>query len=432
MDIIIILLLIATLAAIGIFGYKIASSGSAREQSSARDNERFESRLREMEDLHKREMMLMREHFEQQRNDLARQHSEQVERIRRDSELQFESISRRIFEEEKERLHSVNREGIDALLAPLKARMEEFQRMVTEAHASDVRGRANLAGQVEQLMKLNVTIGEEARNLTMALKGDSKVQGDWGEQVLTTLLEKGGLVKGIHYDTQLTRDSAGGVLRNDEGRALRPDAVIYLPDRRTLIVDSKVSLTAFVDYCNANTDEEKRAAARRHLDSVKKHIKELADKHYQKLVEHAAEHVIMFMPVESAYLEAVRLDSSIWSYAYERKVAIVTPSHLFSTMQIVSQLWTRDDQNRHVAKIAEAGGRLYDKLALFCRTFEKLDGSLNAARAAYDEALSQLCTGRGNALRQAAAMKELGAKVSKSIPQKFAEMALDNADEECE
>lgn len=423
MDLLILILLGGVLAVLVWLGISQKRINYLSKRNKDDEAELFSRKLEEMENRHRLELELLRSNFETQRHDLMQQYEKQTQQIRNESASQFEILSRKVFEDEKERLKAVNREGIEALLQPLKSRIEEFQRLVTDAHNADTKGRENLAGQVEQLMRLNLTIGQEARNLTSALKGDSKVQGDWGENILATILEKAGLVEGIHFDTQLTRDASGQVLRNETGNALRPDAVIYLPDRRSLIVDSKVSLTAFTDYCNAEDEDSRRNAGKRHLESVKKHIKELADKHYPDVVANAADHVVMFMPLENAYMVALRLDPTLWSYAYSRKVAIVTPVHLFSTLQIVSQLWTRDDQNRHVAKIAEAGGKLYDKLATFCKTFEKIDNSLTAARTAYDEALSQLCTGKGNAIKQASAMKELGAKATKAMPKKFEDLA---------
>lgn len=373
------------------------------------------SRIEEIQLLHKVETEMLRENFENQRRELANQ---------------FEVLSRHILAEEQKRLRNENDTGIQALLSPLRSRLDEFQRLVSDAHEADLRGRANLAGQVEQLMKLNLTIGEEARRLTSALKRDTKIQGDWGEHILSTLLEKGGLVKGIHFDTQITRDSSGNVLRNEEGSQLRPDVVVYLPDQRSLIIDSKVSLTAFVDYCNASDDEQRQRHGRRHVESVKKHIKELAEKHYPEVIENACENVMMFMPMENAFLLAFELDDSLWRFAFERKVAVVSPTHLFSAIQIVSQLWVRDDQNKHVAKIAETGGKLYDKLASFCKTFEKIDSAITASRNAYDDAFAQLCSGRGNAIRQAMTLKNLGAKVSKPFPPKFIDANDDLSDEE--
>lgn len=429
MDVLIIIMLAVVCGVLVWLGISMKKAGSRRTESDNEERNEYLRRLEDMERRHKMELELMKDNFETQRRDIIEQHQHHIEQLRRDGEARFESLSRKILDEEQQRLREANVQGMESILAPLRARMDEFQRVVTEARESDTRGRANLAGQVEQLMRLNITIGQEARNLTSALKGDSKLQGDWGEHILSTLLEKAGLEEGIHFDTQITRDSFGQVLRSDDGAGLRPDAVIYLPDHRSLIVDSKVSLTAFMDYCNASDDDMRKQAGRRHLESVKKHIRELAEKNYPKVIADAAEHVIMFMPVENAYIVALRLDPSLWNYAYSRKVAIVTPTHLFSTLQIVTQLWTRDDQNRHVAKIAEAGGKLYDKLAIFCRSFEKIDGALSAARTAYDDALRQLATGKGNALRQAEAMKELGAKVQKSIPQKFIDLS-DVSDED--
>ena len=277
--------------------------------------------------------------------------------------------------------------------------------------------------QIERLVKLNETIGEEARNLTSALKGNSKVQGDWGEMILETLLENAGLERGINFETQLTRDSGGNVLKNDEGKLLRPDVLIKLPDNHSIIVDSKVSLTAFIDYCNAEDENVRIVAGKKHLQSVYAHIDELYAKMYQNNLKGAADYVMMFIPNESAYIAAVQLDINLWKYAYERGVIIVSPTHLFSVMSIVSQLWRQDKQNRNAMMIAERGGKLYDKLVLFMDSFEKVGKSIDDAMTSYNKSFNQLRTGKGNVLRQAEDMKALGAKASKSLPERLSDSA---------
>ena len=354
---------------------------------------------------------------------LTAKYEKQNESLRREMMLQFNVLASDVLKRNSESLKEANSEQIDALLRPLKENIESFKKTISEGYVKESSSRKLLEVQIERLVKLNETIGEEARNLTSALKGNSKVQGDWGEMILETLLENAGLERGINFETQLTRDGSGNVLKNDEGKLLRPDVLIKLPDNHSIIVDSKVSLTAFVDYCNAEDENVRIVAGKKHLQSVYAHIDELYAKMYQNNLKGAADYVMMFIPNESAYIAAVQLDINLWKYAYERGVIIVSPTHLFSVMSIVSQLWRQDKQNKNAKLIAERGGKLYDKLVLFMDSFEKVGKSIDDAMTSYNKSFNQLRTGKGNVLRQAEDMKNLGAKASKSLPERLSDSA---------
>ena len=415
MDFVIIVLLIAVLIFLCVVAVKMK-----KEQS---DDALIESQRKQMTESVNRQIDLLTRQHACQMEMLTAKYEQQNEALRQEMMLQFNVLASDVLKRNSESLKEANSEQIDALLRPLKENIESFKKTISEGYVKESSSRKLLEVQIERLVKLNETIGEEARNLTSALKGNSKVQGDWGEMILETLLENAGLERGINFETQLTRDSGGNVLKNDEGKLLRPDVLIKLPDNHSIIVDSKVSLTAFVDYCNAEDENVRIVAGKKHLQSVYAHIDELYAKMYQNNLKGAADYVMMFIPNESAYIAAVQLDINLWKYAYERGVIIVSPTHLFSVMSIVSQLWRQDKQNRNAMLIAERGGKLYDKLVLFMDSFEKVGKSIDDAMTSYNKSFNQLRTGKGNVLRQAEDMKALGAKASKSLPERLSDSA---------
>ena len=415
MDFVIIVLLIAVLIFLCVVAVKMK-----KEQS---DDVLIESQRKQMTESVNRQIDLLTRQHARQIEMLTAKYEKQNEALRQEMMLQFNVLASDVLKRNSESLKEANSEQIDALLRPLKENIESFKKTISEGYVKETSSRKLLEVQIERLVKLNETIGEEARNLTSALKGNSKVQGDWGEMILETLLENAGLERGINFETQLTRDSGGNVLKNDEGKLLRPDVLIKLPDNHSIIVDSKVSLTAFVDYCNAEDENVRIVAGKKHLQSVYAHIDELYAKMYQNNLKGAADYVMMFIPNESAYIAAVQLDINLWKYAYERGVIIVSPTHLFSVMSIVSQLWRQDKQNKNAMLIAERGGKLYDKLVLFMDSFEKVGKSIDDAMTSYNKSFNQLRTGKGNVLRQAEDMKALGAKASKSLPERLSDSA---------
>lgn len=415
MDFVIIVLLIAVLIFLCVVVVKMKKERS--------NDVLIESQRKQMTESVNRQIDLLTRQHARQIEMLTAKYEQQNEALRQEMMLQFNVLASDVLKRNSESLKEANSEQIDALLRPLKENIESFKKTISEGYVKETSSRKLLEVQIERLVKLNETIGEEARNLTSALKGNSKVQGDWGEMILETLLENAGLERGINFETQLTRDSGGNVLKNDEGKLLRPDVLIKLPDNHSIIVDSKVSLTAFVDYCNAEDENVRIVAGKKHLQSVYAHIDELYAKMYQNNLKGAADYVMMFIPNESAYIAAVQLDINLWKYAYERGVIIVSPTHLFSVMSIVSQLWRQDKQNRNAMLIAERGGKLYDKLVLFMDSFEKVGKSIDDAMTSYNKSFNQLRTGKGNVLRQAEDMKNLGAKASKSLPERLSDSA---------
>ena len=279
----------------------------------------------------------------------------------------------------------------------------------------------------KELTDANNTVGREARELANVLKGSSKKQGDWGEMVLENILENSGLRRGEEYEVQKQRDADGNALRDESGRMLRPDVVVYYPGQRVVIIDSKVSLTAFMDYTNAESQADADRFGKMHLTSVIKHINELANKNYQDyLGKNRLDFVMMFIPNEAAYNAAMTLDPGLWVKAYEKGVLMVSPTQLISSLRIIKQVWNTENQARNAIEIAEKSGNMYDKFVGFVKDMEKIDSSINQLRSTFGDAMNKLSTGRGNLVRQAEGLRKLGIKAKKRRPDKFSDP--DNAD----
>lgn len=359
----------------------------------------------------------LKEEFEHERKRLQERMAKQEEDMRRENVAQFKALASEILTVQTAGLKQTNTEQLKAVLGPLAENIESFRKAVNDSYVQESASRKSLSDQIDRLMRLNETIGTDAKNLTSALRGNSKVQGDWGEMILETMLENAGLEEGIHFTSQATRQADGTMLRDEQGALQRPDVIVSMPDSRKLIIDSKVSLTAFVDLCAARDEHERRDCVRRNLESVRRHIDELAAKRYQDTVQGSADHVLMFIPNEGAYIAAIQADGNLWQYAYERNVAIVSPTHLFSVMKIVSQLWVQDKQNRNTLEIARRGGKLYEKVVGYVSALQDVGAALKKATDCYDTAFSRLYQGRGNVVKLAQDLKDLGAKTAKSLPQ---------------
>ncbi len=356
--------------------------------------------------------------------DAERRQSEEKLRLLNDAREQlanqFKALASEILEEKSRRFTEQNQTNISGLLEPLKLKLHEFQGKVEEVYVQEGKDRSALAEQVKQLLSLNHQLSQDAHNLTKALKGQSKVQGNWGEQILERVLESSGLTKGLHYQAQQNH------VRDDGSRA-QPDIIIHLPEGRHLVVDAKVSLTAYEEYVSADTDLGREAALTRHLDSVRSHIKGLSGKNYQDLYQlKSLDFVLMFVAVEPAFMLAISEDSQLWQDAWKQNVLLVSPSTLLFVVRTVAHLWRQEQQNRNAQEIAKRGGDLYDKLAGFVEDMQKLGDRLNQARDSYDKALGKLTTGRGNLVGQALKLKDLGIKPGKALPHAFAELARDN------
>jgi DNA recombination protein RmuC len=337
---------------------------------------------------------------------------------------QFKNLANEILEEKSKRFSEQNQQSLGQLLDPLKTKLQEFQGKVEQVYVQEGKDRSALAEQVRQLMELNKTVSQEANNLTKALKGSNKTQGNWGELVLERVLEGSGLRKGEEYDVQESHTL-------EDGRRLQPDVVVHLPDDRHLVIDAKATLVAYEDYANAEDEKHRDAALKRHLDSVRSHIKGLSDKNYQDLYGlKSLDFVLMFIPIEPAFMLAVTHDRELFMDAWNKNVLLVSPSTLLFVVRTVANLWRQEAQTRNAQDIAKRGAELYDKLAGFVEDMESLGTRLNQAQKDYDGAINKLSTGRGNLIRQAEMLKKLGVKPSKSLPAPMVEIANDAADME--
>lgn len=343
---------------------------------------------------------------------------QEKQRMAQEAELRFKNLANEILTANSRSFKEENESRLAEILTPLRENIEQFRKTVSDTYSEEARQRFSLEERIKELITLNQSIGKEAKDLTSALKGNSKVQGDWGEMILEGILEKSGLQKGIEYTIQQTTDAAGHTLRNESGNLLRPDIVINYPNGRHIVIDSKVSLNAYVNYINSENADEQKLFAQQHLASINNHIKELKNKKYQDHIgNNTTDFVMMFIPNEAAYITAMQLDRDLWQKAYDQRVLIVSPTQLISALRLVSQLWSHDRQTKNAIEIANAGGRMYDKLVGFIDEMSKIKKSLDQSLDSYNLAMNKLSEGRGNLISQAEKMRDLGAKASKQLPQ---------------
>jgi DNA recombination protein RmuC len=336
---------------------------------------------------------------------------------------QFKVLANEILEDKTRRFTEQNQTNITQLLEPLKVKIAEFQGQVQEVYVQEGKDRSALTEQVKQLMLLNNQLSKDAHNLTSALKGQSKTQGNWGELILARVLEASGLRREHEYDVQESHTRA-------DGSRAQPDVVVHLPEDKHLVIDAKMSLNGYEEYSNSETDAQRDAAIKRHMESVRAHIKELSGKNYQLLYGlKSLDFVLMFIPVEPAFMLAISHDSELWQEAWQKNVLLVSPSTLLFVVRTVAHLWRQEQQNRNAQEIANRGAELYDKLAGFVEDLDGLGIKLQQAQKAYDGAYNKFTGGRGNVIRQAEMLKVLGVKPTKQLPQKILDSALDMNDE---
>lgn len=346
----------------------------------------------------------------------ARRERDEAERSMK---AEFKSLANELLLQHTHDLRQTNRDSLDVLLKPFKDNITDFRERVERIYAAENEQRGALKNELDNLLKLNMQMTTSAANLTDALRGNSKVQGDWGEVYLETILESTGLVKGLHYHVQQN-------FKDDQGANVRPDVVLSLPEERSIVIDSKVSLTAYMRSCEAQSDTERRVARAEHVQSVRKHVQELAAKEYQKLVN-SPDFVIMFIPTEPAFLEALKEDNTIWADAYQKKIIISSPTNLFALLKMVGDMWRRDAQSKNQAEIVEKATKLYEQLVTFTEQLDGVGTALDTAKARYDEAYKRLHTGNNNIVRLGERLKKLGLPTKKQQTTKaLAEADLDD------
>lgn len=334
---------------------------------------------------------------------------EEMENLQERFKDEFENLANKILEEKSQKFTEQNKEKLDQLLKPLGEKMEEFKKKVEETHKEDIEGRSSLKQHLEHLKEMNQQMAQEAKDLTRALKGDSKTQGSWGEVILQRILEKSGLTKGREYEIQENH-------RSEDGRNLYPDVVVYLPDDKRLVIDSKVSLTAYEEFSSTEVESERQQALKQHLSSLRSHVKGLSSKNYEQLHGgNSPDFVLMFVPIESAFGVALQYDSSLYYDAFEKNIVIVSPSTLLATLATIDSVWKQEYQNKNAQKIAERGGKLYDKFVLFVESLEEIGMRIRQSQESYDQAMNRLKTGRGDLIGQADKLRKLGANNSKKL-----------------
>ena len=326
-------------------------------------------------------------------------------------QTKFENMANEILEKKSEKFAEQNQKNIDQILKPLGEKIKSFEQSVEDKYVKDQKNKAGLSEQIKLLQETNQKISQDANNLAKALKGDSKFQGDWGELQLEVLLEKSGLYKGVHFRSQNS-------LKDEEGNDKRPDCIIDLPDEKNLIIDSKVSLSAYEQYVNSEDELKKQVLLKQHLESIKKHIKDLAGKDYPNLYSiNTPDYVLMFVPIEPALTLALQEDGEIFNLALNKNIILVSTSTLMATMRTVSFIWQQENQKKNVLEIARQSGALYEKFIGFTNDLEGVGKAIDNAHKKYEAAQSKLISGRGNLVNSVEKIKKLGAKTNKSISQ---------------
>ncbi|MDB5154517.1 MAG: rmuC [Mucilaginibacter sp.] len=360
----------------------------------------------------KNRMAKAEEAFNAQRERLTEQ-EKSIQEIQQKFQLEFQNIASKLLEEKSQKFVETNKTNLDILLNPLKENIKAFEEKVDKVYNMEAAERNTLKGVISQLMELNKLISNEAQNLTKALKGDNKKQGNWGEVILERVLERSGLVKDREYRLQASLISA-------DGSRLQPDVIIDLPDDKHLIIDSKVSLVAYERLVNAESEEERKLYSKAHVESIRGHVNGLSAKNYHDLYQiNSPDFVLLFVPIESSFSFAVQLDAELFSDAWEKRVVIVSPSTLLATLRTISSIWKQERQNRNVLEIARLSGAMYDKFVGFVGDMESIGKNIKQSQSAYDNAINKLTEGNGNLTKTAEKIKGLGAKANKQLDPKF-------------
>jgi len=353
------------------------------------------------------EMKAMREKLNLQKN--------QVEEIQASFYVKFQQLATEILDSKSKKFTELNQNNLNDILKPLQEKLKEFESKVVLTHLEETKQRSALGQEIRSLVELNNRISKEANNLANALKNNVKAMGNWGELILESILENSGLEKDREYKVQPS-------FTNSDGQLRQPDIVVYFPDNRCVIIDSKVSLSAYERYASSEDSVQQELEIKAHLASFKQHIDGLSAKNYPdlyQLQEYSLDFVLMFMPVEPAYMLAMQKDSTLWNYAYQKKIILISPTNLIAILKMISSLWKQEFQNRNVQEIARLSGTMYDKFCGFLKDLETIGSSLDSAQNNYQQAISKLSDGNGNLIRTAAKIKTMGAKTNKSIANKW-------------
>lgn len=344
-----------------------------------------------------------------------------LEQSRDEMSLRFKQLSQEILEDKSKRFTDQNQLNLEQLLKPLREKIGSFEQQVKDTYDKENRLRIELVQKISTLEKLNQQVSDDARNLAVALRGESKTQGAWGELILERIFEASGLVRGREYETQFSTT-------NDDGKRYRPDAVVHLPEGRDLIVDAKVSLTAYVRSCEAPDEASRKQALAEHVQSLRSHIRQLSEKNYQSLESvRTLDFVLMFVPSEPAFIEAIRTDPGLYEEGLKRNISLVSASTLLPTLRTVEYLWKIERQNRNAQKIAEEAGKLYDQFVAFEKDLGVVGDALGKAQESYEAARKRLLEGRGNLVGRVEKLRSMGAAASKQLPEPLRRLAAEDA-----
>jgi DNA recombination protein RmuC len=357
-------------------------------------------------------------------NERLENQKEEVLSLQKKLTSEFENLANKVLDEKSKTFKEENRQQLDAILNPFSQNLKEFKLTIKDTYEKGLKERTEISTELKQMQHLNQKLQEEAANLAKALKGDSQKQGRWGEMILERILESSGLENGMHYKLQ---DS----FTIENGKRFRPDAVVYLPDDKHIIIDSKVSLVAYDKFVNAENEIDRSVAIKEHILSVRTHVKELASKDYlNNLGLNTPEYLLMFIPIEASFSAAMTYDNTVFNEAWDNRIVIVSPATLIATLMTVSAIWKQTKQTENALKIAERGGKLYDKFKGFVEDLEKVGAGLSKAQSEYEKAMNKLHTGSGNLVRQTEELKTLGAKTTKSIAKNILDSATELDDEQ--
>lgn len=409
---------------------RLAELTKGYEARLADEQKRGAQIRREVEENGRREMAererLLERGFQERLQEVRQSANESMRQMR----SEFSELSHRLLKEQSEQMTQDNAARMGQLLTPFSLKLNALKEQVEKAHEHDSQARAGLMEHLKILQSMNSRLSEEASNLSRALRSEAKTQGNWGEMILEQILSASGLERGVHYFTQeILRDEKGGACYNDDtDKRMQPDVIVRYPNDRDVIIDSKVTLVAYVNYTAAASEEERRQAMQAHLRSVRTHVDELAQKDYSRYDTKSPDFVMMFVPNEGALLLAMNADPQLWMYAYDKKVVLLSPTNLISALRLALDLWNREKQLDNVNEIIKQGNRLFDKAVVFSETFRKLGDRVKQMGDEYDKALGQLLDGRGALVKQAEKMRSLGLTTSK----RFSRELLPNVEEDGE
>ncbi len=343
-------------------------------------------------------------------NEKLREQKKDVDNLQEKFRIEFKNLANDILEEKTKKFTEQNKINIDDILKPLSEKIKDFEKKVEDTYDKESKQRFSLKEEIKRLEELNRQVSNDTLNLTKALKGESKTQGNWGEVVLENILERSGLVKDREYFVQQS-------FTDEKGKRLQPDVVITYPGTRNLVIDSKVSLTAYERYVSAENDSEKESALKEHITSIKNHVSELSQKNYQDIYElKSIDFVMMFLPVEPAYLLAIQKNPELWNYAYDKRILLISPTNLIAALKMVESMWRQEYQSKNVMEIARQSGDLYDKFVGLFDDLVDIGKKLNATKTSYDASMNKLYSGKGNLIKRVERIKILGAKTSKELP----------------